>query len=147
MPDRLQDALESLPHGTEFRFVDRLVSLVPGKEGVGEYLVRGDEPFLRGHFPGDPLFPGVLLIEAVAQLAGVIAQNDPEIPPVAGLKLTAVRSAKILGSARSGEILRLEARITGRLGRVINASTGASVGGVPVLRAEVTLGGPNVPEQ
>ena len=73
----LQEALRLLPHGPEFRFVDHLLSLDPGKEGVAEYRVRGDEYYLRGHLPGEPLFPGVLLIEACAQLAGVIAQNDP----------------------------------------------------------------------
>ena len=52
MPDPLQEAMRLLPHGPEFRFVDRLLSLDPGKEGVGEYLVRGDEPWLRGHLPG-----------------------------------------------------------------------------------------------
>ena len=99
MPDSLQKALQSLPHGPEFRFVDRLVSLVPGKEAVGEYLVRGDEYYLGGHLPGEPIFPGVLLIEAAAQLAGVIAQNDPVIPSLPGLKLTALRAVKILLAA------------------------------------------------
>ena len=46
--DPLKEALKSLPHGPEFRFVDRLLSLDPGKEGVGEYLLRGDEPWLPG---------------------------------------------------------------------------------------------------
>src|SRR6266705_6708065 len=84
-------ALNLLPHGPEFRFLDCLSSLEPGKSGVGEYRVRGDEPFLRGHFPGQPLFPGVLLVESAAQLAGTVAQSDPKIPPLAGLKLTPMR--------------------------------------------------------
>jgi 3-hydroxyacyl-[acyl-carrier-protein] dehydratase len=46
-PEILQLAMRSLPHGPEFRFVDRLLSLTPGKEGVGEYRVRGDEYYLR----------------------------------------------------------------------------------------------------
>ena len=69
--------MRSLPHGPEFRFVDRLLSLTPGKEGVGEYLVRGDEYYLRGHLPGEPILPGVLLVEAGAQVAGMVAQEDP----------------------------------------------------------------------
>ena len=140
-PDQLQDALNALPHGPEFRFLDRLLSLVPGKEGVGEYRVRGDEPFLQGHFPGDPLLPGVLLVEAAAQLAGVVAQNDPVIPPVPRFKLTALRAVKILGSARPGEVIRIEARITGRLGPLVQAQARAFVANQGVLTAELTLGG------
>jgi 3-hydroxyacyl-[acyl-carrier-protein] dehydratase len=143
--DSLQSALRSLPHGPEFRFVDRLLELDPGKSGVGEYRVRGDEPFLRGHFPDDPLMPGVLLVEAAAQLAGVVAQSDPAIPPLAGLKLTALRAVKILGTARPGETLRLEARIAGRLGNLIQAQAAASVNGQTVLQVEVVLSGDGTP--
>lgn len=140
MADTLANALDILPHGPEFRFLDRLLSLDPGKEGVGEYLVRGDESCLRGHFPGDPLFPGVLLVEAVAQLAGVVAQHDPAIPPVPGLKLAALRAVRLLGSARPGQVIRLEARITGRLGALVQAQGQASVAGHGILTAEMTLG-------
>jgi 3-hydroxyacyl-[acyl-carrier-protein] dehydratase len=141
MPTSLQQALELLPHGPEFRFVDRLLSLVPGKEGVGEYSVRGDEPWLQGHFPGEPLLPGVLLVEAAVQLAGVVAQSDPGIQPLKGMKLTALRAVKILGTARPGELLRIEARVTGRLGALVQAQAHASVAGQPVLTADLTLSG------
>jgi 3-hydroxyacyl-[acyl-carrier-protein] dehydratase len=141
MPDALQDALKLLPHGPEFRFVDRLVSMVPGKEGVGEYLVRGDEFYLRGHLPGEPLFPGVLLVEAAAQLAGVVAQNDPTIPSLPGLKLTALRAVKILGTARPGETVRMVASITARLGPLVQAKVSASVERVEIMTAELTLSG------
>jgi 3-hydroxyacyl-[acyl-carrier-protein] dehydratase len=139
----MTNAMDSLPHGPEFRFVDRLLELEPGKFGKGEYKVRGDEPFLRGHFPGQPLFPGVLLVEAAAQLAGTVAQSNPQIPPLAGLKLTALRNVKILGSARPGETIRLEARIVGRLANLIQAHATASVNGQTVLQAELVLSGEN----
>ena len=139
--DQLQAALRHLPHGPEFRFVDRLLSLAPGKEGTGEYRVRGDEPFLRGHFPGAPLMPGVLLVEAAAQLTGVVAQSDPALAPLPDLKLTALRNVKILGSAHPGETIRLEARIVGRLANLIQAQTTASVNGQVVLQAELVLSG------
>ena len=141
MSDPLEDALKLLPHGPEFRFVDRLLSLVPGQKGVGEYRVRGDEYYLRGHLQGEPLFPGVLLIEAAAQLAGTVAQNDPDLPAFQGLKLTALRSVKLLGTARPGETVVLEATITGRLGHLIQAKATASVSGVQVMSAELTLCG------
>lgn len=137
----LQRALQLLPHGAEFRFIDRLTSLLPGQSGAGEYTVRGDEPFLRGHFPGEPLFPGVLLVEAAAQLAGVVAQSDPQIPPLKNLKLTALRQVKILGTAKPGGIILVEAKIIGRLGNLVQAQASARVGGELVLSAELTLSG------
>jgi 3-hydroxyacyl-[acyl-carrier-protein] dehydratase len=140
-PDTDGNSLGFLPHGPEFRFLDRVLSLTPGREGAGEYLVRGDEPFLRGHFPGDPILPGVLLIEAAAQLAGVVAQSDPGLAPLAGLKLTALRGVKILGAARPGDVVRLEASILGRLGNLVQARARGRVGDRLVLTAELTLSG------
>jgi 3-hydroxymyristoyl/3-hydroxydecanoyl-(acyl carrier protein) dehydratase len=140
-PCDLQRALKLLPHGAEFRFIDQLTKLNPGENGAGEYTVRGDEAFLRGHFPGEPIFPGVLLVEAAAQLAGVVAQSDPKIAPLDSLKLTALRTVKILGTARPGEIIRLEARVTGRLGDLVQAQATANVNDRTVLQAELVLSG------
>jgi len=136
-----QDALASLPHGEEFRFLDKVSSLTPGKEGAAEYRVRGDEFFLRGHFPGDPIFPGVLMIEAAAQLAGIVAQSDPSIPPLAALKLAALRGVKILGAARPGDVLQFEARVVGRMGNLIQAEAQGRVGDKILLAAQLTLSG------
>jgi 3-hydroxyacyl-[acyl-carrier-protein] dehydratase len=140
-PDMLQLVMRSLPHGPEFRFVDRMVSLTPGVKGVGEYRVRGDEYYLRGHLPGEPILPGVLLVEAGAQVAGMVAQEDPANPSLPRLKLTALRAVKILGSARPGETLRIEAVITGRLGQMIQAEVSAFVADAKVLSAELALSG------
>src|SRR4051812_23939522 len=118
-------ALDFLPHGPEFRFIDRLVELDPGKSGVAEYLVRGDEAFLKGHFPGEPLLPGVILVEAGAQLAGVVAQSEPGREPLKDLKLTAIRGVKILGTARPGETIRIEARLSGRMAGLVQSSVAA----------------------
>lgn len=139
--ENLGSALAALPHGPEFRFVDRLLALEPGVSGVGEFALRGDEAFLRGHFPGEPLLPGVLLVEAAAQLAGVVAQTDPAHPPMPGLKLTAIRGAKITGTACPGETVRIEARIVGRMGNLVSAQATARVGEIVVLNCEVTLAG------
>ena len=137
----MNDPLSFLPHGPEFRFLDRLLQLDPGRSGEGEYRVRGDEPFLKGHFPDEPLFPGVLLVEAAAQLAGVIAQSDPKIPRLQGLKLTALRNVKILGSARPGETIRIAAEVSGRLDKLVQAKAVASVRDVQVLQADLILSG------
>jgi 3-hydroxyacyl-[acyl-carrier-protein] dehydratase len=137
----LERALSLLPHGPEFRFVDRLVSLVPGQEGTAEFTLRESEPFLRGHFPGEPLLPGVLLVEAAAQLAGIVAQSDPTIAPLRGLKLTAIRNAKILGAARPGEKIRLRAEILGRMNHLIQAGATADVNGRTILETMITLSG------
>jgi 3-hydroxymyristoyl/3-hydroxydecanoyl-(acyl carrier protein) dehydratase len=134
-------ALSRLPHGPEFRFLDDVPALEPGKNGAGEYTVRGDEPFLRGHFPGQPIFPGVLLVEAAAQLAGCVAQSDPRVPPLRDLRLTAIRNAKITGSARPGQTIRLTATILARMGNLVQASVSATVDGVTVLQTELTLAG------
>ncbi len=129
-----------LPHGPEFRFVDRIVEMQPGKSGVATYEVRGDEEFLRGHFPGNPIVPGVLLIEAVAQLAGCVAQAGRDTP-LNNLKLAGVRNAKIAGTARPGEIIDLSASITAQMGNVFQASGTATVAGKIVLQADVILAG------
>ena len=140
-PEILQLAMRSLPHGPEFRFVDRMVSLTPGKAGVGEYRVRGDEYFLRGHLPGEPIMPGVLMAEAAAQVAGMVAQEDPANPRWPRLKLTALRTVKILGAVRPGDTLRIEAVIMGILGDMIQARIFATVADEKVLSAEITLSG------
>ena len=137
----LEQALQKLPHGPEFRFLDKLVSLDPGKNGIGEYRVRPDEPFLRGHFPGQPLFPGVLLVEAAAQLTGTIVQSDPALPMVPGLKLTAMRGIKIYGTAKPGEVIRVQSQILQRLGPLIQAQVSVFVDDNKIMQGEVTLSG------
>lgn len=141
MTGELQTALNCLPHGPEFRFVDRLLELERGRSGAGEYAVRGDELFLRGHFPGQPLFPGVLLVEAAAQLAGIVAQSDPQIAPLPALKLAAVRAVKFSGPVQPGDRIRLEATILRRMANLIQAGVNASVAGRIVMQGELTLSG------
>jgi 3-hydroxyacyl-[acyl-carrier-protein] dehydratase len=134
-------ALAFLPHGPEFRFVDRLLELERGKRGVGEYEVKPAAEFLRGHFPGYPIMPGVLMLEALAQVAGTVAQSDPSIAPLADLRLTAIRGAKILGTASPGQRLRMEVEIIARLGNLIQARGTVTVGGQKVVEAELVLSG------
>jgi len=145
MNGNFQAALASLPHGASFRFVDRLVSLDGGKAGSAIYQVKGDEAFLEGHFPGNPMMPGVILIEAIAQLGGVVAQSDPTERPLDDMRLTAIRAAKILGAAVPGDELEILAVVEGRLGGLIQIDGEISVRGNLLAKAKVTLSG-NLPE-
>lgn len=140
-PD-LANALASLPHGPEFRFVDELTALQPGQSAAGRYHLPEDAAFLAGHFPARPLMPGVLMIEALAQVAGIAAQTHPEVPPLGDLRLTAIRAVKILGTIAPGETLHLEAEISGRLGPLVQASGRVTTEkGVVLLEGQVTLSG------
>ena len=139
--DELLMALEALPHGESFRFVDRLVWLVRGKEAEGVYLVKGTEVFLEGHFPGNPIIPGVVMVEAIAQLAGVVAQTDPEEAVLGDMRLAAVRGAKVNGTFVPGEEMRVRVRVDGRMGNLVQASGEVLRGDVVVVSGKVTLSG------
>ena len=117
-----EQELQSLPHGKEFCFIEKVIELTPGQEGVASYQISGEEEFLKGHFPGRPLWPGVIMIEAIAQLGGVVAQSDPGITPLEDLRLTSVKNAKILGSTTPGATLTIRAKVLGRLGPIIQVS-------------------------
>lgn len=137
----LQSALHALPHGPSFRFLDELTSLVPGGEAVAIYRVRGDEAFLAGHFPDNPMMPGVILIEAIAQLGGVVVQTDPGHAAMSDLRLTGVRAAKILGAAVPGEVLEIRAKVEGRLGGLVQIEGEVRGPNGVLATAKVTLSG------
>lgn len=71
------DPVGLLPHRPPFRFVDAVDELVPGERVVARYRVTGDEDFLAGHFPGNPILPGVIQLEALAQAGAIALLSDP----------------------------------------------------------------------
>lgn len=71
----IQDIMKAIPHRYPFLLVDKLVDIDPGESCVGIKNVTMNEPFFPGHFPQEPVMPGVLILEAMAQTAGVLAMN------------------------------------------------------------------------
>lgn len=74
----IQEIMALIPHRYPFLLVDRIVELEPGVRAVGEKLVSANEPYFQGHFPGNPIMPGVLMLEALAQTGAVAALSLPE---------------------------------------------------------------------
>ena len=151
-PALLEEALRRLPHGRDFRFLDALEQLEPGKSGTARYTVRGDEPFLAAHFPGRPMLPGVILVEAIAQLGGVVCQCDPAHAPLADLRLTAIRKAKILGAAVPGDGLRIHVTIEGRMAGLVQVTGNVHASTTPgqeslLASATVSLSGASPPSE
>lgn len=99
-----------LPHRPPFLFVDRIDALDPGRHVVAAYRVTGEEAFLAGHFPGHPVFPGVLQLEALAQAGAVALLSDPRyadrLPLFGGAE--EVRFRKVVGP---GDELVLEVTV------------------------------------
>jgi 3-hydroxyacyl-[acyl-carrier-protein] dehydratase len=101
------ELLALLPHGPEFRFVDAVEAFDPGVSITATYRVTGEEPFLPGHFPGNPVFPGVLQLEALAQAGAIAVLTNPsyagKLPLFGGVEK--VRWRRIV---RPGDVLTLE---------------------------------------
>lgn len=129
-------AAYGLPHREPFIFVDRVVSVVTGKEAVCVKTFSPDEPFFRGHFPGDPLVPGVILTEALAQTAGIALGSGG-----GGLsfRLSGIRHMKFLRPVRPGAEIVLKAEKTADLGGLFQVAVTASVSGETAADGTVIL--------
>jgi 3-hydroxyacyl-[acyl-carrier-protein] dehydratase len=133
-------AIEAIiPHRPPFRFVDEIVELEPGVRAVGRFQVTGEEWFLTGHFPGNPIVPGVIMTEAAAQTAAVCALTHPDHQGKFGV-FAAIDGLRFSRIVRPGDVLEMEIvvdRLRGRLGRV-NATI--RVGGEPAVSGVLTFG-------
>ena len=129
------DWLSRLPHGPEFRFITGIREVNNGKAAIAYWSVRGDEYFLKGHFPGRPIVPGVLLTEALAQLAGIAASGDG----VDNNGVLASADMRFLAPVVPPANVELQATVTGSRDRLRQVEVIASVGGHPVARGSVMI--------
>jgi 3-hydroxyacyl-[acyl-carrier-protein] dehydratase len=125
-----------LPHRAPFLMIDH-VELLDGDRIVARKTVAADEPFFQGHFPGHPIMPGVLIIEALAQTGAVLAARRSSFDPDRQIMvLMAIDKAKFRKPVLPGDILRLEV-VPLRMGSVVWKMRGeAKVGDSLVAEAE-----------
>ena len=97
-----------MPHRYPFLLVDRIIDLVPGEKVVAIKNVTINEPFFQGHFPGHPIMPGVLILEAMAQAGGVLLLNAVEEPETKVVYFMAIDNAKFRKPVLPGDRLRFE---------------------------------------
>ncbi len=129
---------EIIPHRWPFLLVDKIVDLQPGEGAVGIKNVASGEFFFQGHFPGYPIFPGVLIIEALAQVGAVavlsVPENKGKIVLFAGVDGFRFRAPVV-----PGDTLRLELRLTKMRGPIGKGTARATVEGKTVADGELTF--------
>jgi len=125
-----------LPHRYPFLLVDRILEMEPEKKAVGLKNVTINEPFFEGHFPGNPIMPGVLIVEAMAQVAGLMAFSSG----VEGdtVYFMSIERAKFRRPVVPGDQLRLEITRIQQRGNVWKFSGVATVDGKTAAEAEFT---------
>jgi 3-hydroxyacyl-[acyl-carrier-protein] dehydratase len=126
-----------LPHRYPFLLVDRVLEVVPGQRLVAYKNVSVNEPFFNGHFPGQPVMPGVLVLEALAQAFAILAYKSAEMDPNKLLTyLMAIDKAKFRKPVVPGDRLTLEIEVLRHKGAVWKSQGVALVDGVKVAQAE-----------
>jgi beta-hydroxyacyl-ACP dehydratase FabZ len=133
----IAEILKILPHRYPFLLVDRILEVEKGKRIVGIKNVTFNEEFFQGHFPGNPVMPGVLIVEAMAQVAaigllGVIPEHEKKL-----LYLSAVDRCKFRRPVVPGDQLRIEAEILNLKTRVCKCRAVATVNGQICAEAEL----------
>ena len=134
----IKDIQEILPHRHQFLLIDCIEEVEPGVGAVGYKSVTYNEPFFAGHFPQEPVMPGVLIIEALAQTGAVAIlskeENKGKIAYFGG-----INSAKFKKKVVPGDKLRLECRIIKQKGPVGVGQAVATVDGKVAVSAELTF--------
>lgn len=135
------EIMDILPHRYPFLLVDRILEIDLGKRIVGLKNVTINEPFFQGHFPGHPIMPGVLLIEAMAQVGGVLAMKSAAANKVdiksKVIYFMTIDKVKFRKPVVPGDQVRFEMEITKQRGNVTGLSGKVLVDGVVVTEAEL----------
>ncbi len=129
-----------LPHRYPFLLVDRVTSITPGESIVGVKNVTVNEPFFPGHFPGYPVMPGVLIIEALAQTGGVLAwETASEEERDSVLYLVGVDNAKFKQPVRPGDQLIMKVEFVASRRNLLRYRGVAEVAGRMVAQADIRM--------
>lgn len=135
-PTQAVDWLSRLPHGPEFRFVSRVTEVSPGQQASAVWELSGAEPFFAGHFPGNPIVPGVLIAEALAQVSGLAAAAAPAGGPQGRLAHVDVRFER---PAAPPVAIALSARVTREMGNLRACEVTARAGDHVLARGTIAL--------
>ena len=109
---KISEIMTMLPHRSPFLLIDKMKNVVPGVSGIGIKNVTADEPFFQGHFPGNPIMPGVLQVEAMAQTAGVVVVSSFPIEEREGISVyfMTVDDVKFRKPVLPGDVLELRVK-------------------------------------
>ena len=134
------DPRELIPHRAPFLFLDEITSIEGGK-GRARWRVRPDEPFFAGHFPGRPVMPGVMILEALAQAAGVLTFVTAGIYPDENVRFyfAGIDKARFRRPIVPGDQLILKATLERRIRTIWKFSTVAEVAGEEACAAEMMV--------
>lgn len=135
---KAKEIMEIIPHRQPFMLLDTIEELEPGVKAVAKKCVTYNEPFFAGHFPKEPVMPGVLIIEALAQTGAVAILSVPENKGKTAY-FAAINSAKFKGKVVPGDVLMLETEIIKVKGPIGVGSAKAYVEGRLVTKAELTF--------
>ena len=133
----INEILKTLPHRYPFLLVDRILEIVPGKRAVGIKNVTFNEEFFQGHFPGNPVMPGVLVLEAMAQVAGIALLGVVPDKEKKLLYLSGVDRCKFRRPVIPGDQLRIEAELVSVRTRACKCKAVATVDGQVCCEAEL----------
>ena len=134
----IKEILSILPHRYPFALVDRIVDGEEGKWAKGIKCVTVNEPFFQGHFPAKHVMPGVLLIEAMAQVGGVAILSLPENAGKLAF-LGRVKDARFRRQVVPGDVVEMECRLTKQRGPIGVGECRATVNGEVAATAEITF--------